>query len=68
MLWLAAHIWIFLFTAFCIGLGIGWWIWGAGDDTPPDHTGADPAMGTLNTDYDPAAEALPARAPERSQE
>jgi|GEM_PF-1842330 len=29
MLWLIAHMWFLLFCAFALGLGIGWWVWGA---------------------------------------
>lgn len=54
MLWLAVHIWVLLFIAFGIGLGIGWWIWGASDETPPAPQNGDTALGTLDIDYEPA--------------
>lgn len=56
MLWLAVHIWVLLFAAFGIGLGIGWWIWGASDDAPPAPQNGDSPLGTLDIDYDPAEE------------
>ena len=60
MLWLAAHMWFLLLLTFSIGLGVGWWIWGArADDTLPP-TGAAP-MGTLESD-------APAPGPKRSAE
>jgi len=58
MLWLAVHMWFLLFTAFAIGIGIGWWIWGtrtnARPPAPPQKR--DAPMGTLNIDYDISAE------------
>lgn len=57
MLWLAVHIWVLLFVAFSVGVGIGWWIWGAaGDKAPPAPQNGDSPLGTLNIDYDPAEE------------
>lgn len=49
MLWLAAHMWLLLFIAFFIGLGVGWWIWGArgADALPPRE---EPLMGTLDSE------------------
>jgi len=29
MVWLAAQIWILLAVSFAVGLGVGWWVWGA---------------------------------------
>ena len=49
MLWLAAHMWFLLLLAFSIGLGVGWWIWGARADDILQPTGAAP-MGTLESD------------------
>ncbi|MEZ5892297.1 MAG: hypothetical protein R3C58_04020 [Parvularculaceae bacterium] len=58
MLWLAIHMWALLFAAFAIGLGIGWWVWGANGrhDAPPSAR-SDTPIGTLDIDYEPAAEA-----------
>ncbi len=49
MLWLAAHMWFLLLLVFSIGLGVGWWIWGARADDALPPTGAAP-MGTLDSD------------------
>lgn len=51
MIWLAAHMWFLLLTTFAIGLGIGWWIWGARtiEKTAPPQV-SDTAMGTLESD------------------
>lgn len=49
MIWLATHMWFLLLTSFAVGLGVGWWIWGARTDksAPP----VQPApMGTLDSD------------------
>ncbi|WDI31100.1 hypothetical protein PUV54_14180 [Hyphococcus flavus] len=56
MVWLAAHIWFLLFIAFGIGLGTGWWIWGARSEQPSQPQNSDTPMGTLDIDYDPAEE------------
>ncbi|WP_425408744.1 hypothetical protein [Hyphococcus sp.] len=56
MLWLAVHIWVLLFVSFGIGLGIGWWIWGAPQKAQPMTKNSDTPMGTLDIDYDPAEE------------
>lgn len=49
MIWLAAHMWFLLFVSFAVGLGVGWWIWGARtDQRPPPQE--DTAMGTLDSD------------------
>ena len=29
MFWLIAHMWFLLLCAFALGIGIGWWVWGA---------------------------------------
>lgn len=29
MIWLVAHMWFLLICAFVLGIGIGWWAWGA---------------------------------------
>jgi len=50
MLWLAAHMWVLLFASFAIGLGLGWWIWGARTDQTPPQPPGDAAMGTLDSD------------------
>ncbi len=51
MIWLAAHMWLLLLTSFAIGLGIGWWIWGARMiETPIAPPKGDTAMGTLDSD------------------
>ncbi len=60
MLWLAVHIWALLFAAFGVGLGVGWWVWGAKPRTPPASQNGDTALGTLNIDYDPAGDHEPA--------
>ncbi len=61
MLWLVAHMQLLLFAAFFIGLGVGWWIWGArtprSDALPPRK---EALMGTLNSDFRPPANAAPA--------
>jgi len=49
MIWLAAHMWVLLFLAFTIGLGAGWWIWGARTQKTAPASGAAP-MGTLESD------------------
>jgi len=49
MIWLAAHMWLLLFTAFGTGLGVGWWIWGAQTDQMPPAS-SDTPMGSLNND------------------
>lgn len=51
MLWLAAHMWMLLLAAFAIGLGVGWWIWGAGapDGGAPSE---EESMGTLEIDFE----------------
>lgn len=50
MLWLAAHMWFLLFLAFAVGLGIGWWVWGARADNDAPVKGDTP-MGTLESDF-----------------
>ena len=51
MIWLAAHMWFLLFTTFAIGLGIGWWIWGArATDKVTAPQQSDTSMGTLEND------------------
>ena len=55
MIWLAAHMWMLLLTAFAIGLGVGWWIWGARETRAlpaPEET----PMGTLDSDFPAAPE------------
>ena len=55
MLWLAAHMWMLLFASFAIGLGVGWWIWGA--RTPlAASLGGDEPMGTLDSDLEAVPE------------
>ena len=49
MIWLAAHMWFLLISSFAIGLGIGWWIWGARTDKMAPIND-DTAMGTLDSD------------------
>lgn len=46
MIWLAAHMWFLLILAFAIGLGVGWWIWGARTDARAQARGEAP-MGSL---------------------
>ncbi len=55
MLWLAAHMWFLLFTAFFIGLGVGWWIWGLRADKALPPKG-DAPMGTLESDFSAKAD------------
>ena len=57
MIWLAVHMWALLFAAFLIGIGIGWWIWGASENASAPPRAGDTPMGTLDLDYDPAADA-----------
>lgn len=59
MFWLAAHMQFLLFTAFFIGLGVGWWIWGvrSKDGAPPARDEA--LMGTLDSDFQANTEAAP---------
>lgn len=52
MLWLAAHMWILLFTAFLIGVGIGWWIFGGTKEGPPPLSVED-ELGSLDSDVEP---------------
>lgn len=52
MLWLAAHMWILLIAAFAIGLGVGWWIWGAHATNPSPISNEDQPMGTLEIDFE----------------
>lgn len=67
MLWLAAHMQFLLFTAFFIGLGAGWWIWGARRTRPRAMARREEAlMGTLDSDYEPAPS--PETAPQADQE
>ena len=51
MIWLATHMWFLLFTTFAIGLGVGWWIWGARtiEKTTVPQQGDTP-MGSLESD------------------
>ena len=51
MFWLIAHMWILLFTAFMIGVGAGWWIWGQRKSRDDRH--AEPQLGTLEADGTP---------------
>ena len=61
MLWLAAHMQFLLFVAFFIGLGVGWWIWGArGSKRRAMARRGEALMGTLDSDYRPASEPEPA--------
>lgn len=50
MLWLAVHMQLLLLAAFLIGLGVGWWIWGARNASalPPRE---EPLMGTLDSEF-----------------
>jgi len=50
MLWLTIHMWFLIFAAFLIGLGAGWWIWGARASGAPLRTREDTPMGSLKTD------------------
>lgn len=50
MLWLAAHMWILLIAAFVVGVGVGWWIWGA--DAPDAAPSEEESMGTLEIDFE----------------
>lgn len=52
MLWLAAHMWILLIAAFAIGLGVGWWIWGAHATNTSPVSSEDQPMGTLEIDFE----------------
>ena len=69
MLWLAAHMQFLLFAAFFIGLGVGWWIWGskaANRNALPPREEA--LMGTLDSDFQPAAQPEPAIAPHKDKD
>ena len=54
MIWLAAHMWFLLLVTFSIGLGVGWWIWGASAQTDAPPPGEAPMgsleMGSLEND------------------
>ena len=52
MIWLAAHMWFLLLLTFSIGLGVGWWIWGARAQTEAPPRGEAP-MGSLENDGPP---------------
>jgi len=56
MLWLAAHMWMLLFAAFAIGLGVGWWIWGARAPVAAS-LGEEAPLGTLASDHEVALDA-----------
>lgn len=49
MIWLAAHMWFLLLVSFAVGLGVGWWIWGARTDKSAPVRQPTP-MGTLDSD------------------
>lgn len=73
MLWLAVHIWSLLFAAFAIGIGVGWWIWGGRQSQKKAQRkqsrrlAREPAMGTLNSDFEPPADDNDASGAERRQ-
>jgi hypothetical protein len=52
MLWLAVHMWVLLFTAFAIGLGAGWWIWGRHASPPAPAPLREAALGSLELEDD----------------
>ena len=59
MLWLAAHMWFLLISAFCIGLGVGWWAWGGKASINPasqQSARSIAPLGTLDHDEYPASE------------
>ena len=58
MIWLAAHMWFLLLVTFSIGLGVGWWIWGASTQTDATPTGEAP-MGSLENDGLPVDDQRP---------
>lgn len=52
MLWLAAHMWILLIAAFAVGIGVGWWLWGARAQGAAPLSDDEQPMGTLEIDFE----------------
>ncbi len=58
MLWLIAQMWLLLFSAFALGLAVGWWIWRAPNRAvkrEETRRGAPVVTGTLDTEEKEAA-------------